>query len=72
MPEKPASSTIRDYGLEIANLDLSDKRAAEIAPEVAALNRAALDAALRLDLNDEPGQFTLALVRNRYLRGKKR
>ena len=70
MPEKPVFSTIRDYGLEVAKLDLSDKRAAEIALEVGALNRATLEAAAHLDLNDEPGQFALALVRNRQPRGK--
>jgi hypothetical protein len=70
MPEKPVFSTIRDYGLEVAKLDLSDKRAAEVALEVGALNRATLEAATHLDLNDEPGQFALALVRNRQPRGK--
>ena len=65
MARKIAPSTIHDYGLEVANLSVPDERAAEIAPEVEALNRTALGAAAALDLNDEPAQFTPALIRNR-------
>ena len=72
MPRKLAPATIRDYGAEVANVGVPDARAAEIAPEVEALNSAVLDAAAHLDLNDEPGQFALALIRNRQPRRKTR
>jgi len=72
MREKVTPGTVRDYGREVAGLDVSDTRAAEIAPEVEGLNGAALEAAARLDLNDEPGQFPLALARNRRPHGKAR
>jgi hypothetical protein len=72
MARKIAPATIRDYGLEVANLDVPEERSAEIAPEVDALNSTVRDAAALLDLNDEPSQFALALVRNRQPRGKKR
>jgi len=72
MREKLTPNTIRGYAREVANVSVPEERAAEIAPEVEALNTAVLDTAARLDLNDEPGQFPLALARNRYLRGKTR
>jgi hypothetical protein len=72
MPRNLTPTTIRNYGAEVANVGVPDGRAAEIAPEVEALNNAVLEAATRLDLNDEPGQFALALVRNRQPRGKTR
>ena len=72
MREKLTPNTIRDYSREVANVGVPDERAAEIAPEVEALNNAVLDAATHLDLNDEPGQFPLVLVRNRQPRGKTR
>lgn len=70
MPRKLTATTTRNYGEEVARLDITEERAGEIASEVDALNQAALDAATHLDLNDEPGQFPLALVRNRDVRGK--
>lgn len=72
MPRKLSAATIRAYGEEVARLGVTAERAAEIASEVDALNQAALAAAARLDFNDEPGQFPLALMRNRQSRGKSR
>lgn len=72
MREKLTTNTIRGYGREVANLGVPAERAAEIAPEVEALNNTVLDTAAHLDLNDEPGQFALALVRNRQPRRKTR
>ena len=72
MSEKLTALTTRKYGEEVARLGITEERASEIASEVDALNEAALAAAARLDLNDEPGQFPLALIRNRDPRGKTR
>ena len=72
MSRKIAPATIRDYGLDVANIEVPEKRSAELAHEVEALNSTVREAAALLDLNDEPAQFALALVRNRQLRGKKR
>jgi hypothetical protein len=72
MPRKLMPGTIQAYGEQVANLGVPVERAAEIAVEVAGLNRAVLEAAVHLDLNDEPAQFALALVRNRAPRGNER
>ena len=72
MRDRLTPNTIQNYGREVAKLAVADERAAEIAPEVEALNNAVLDTAVSLDLNDEPAQFALALVRNRQPRGKTR
>jgi hypothetical protein len=72
MARRLAPATIRSYGADVARLDVTEDRAAEIAPEVAGLNNAALAAAAQLELNDEPAQFVLALSRNRQPRGKAR
>ena len=72
MSGKLTAVTIRNYGAEVARLAVTDQRAGEMASEVDALNEAALAAATRLDFNDEPGQFPLALSRNRDSRGKAR
>lgn len=69
---KLTSLTTRRYGEEVARLGITEERASEIASEVDALNEAALAAAARLELNDEPGQFPLTLVGNRDPRGKNR
>lgn len=67
---KLTALTIRKYGEEVTRLELTAERAEELAAEVNALNEAALAAAACLDFNDEPGQFPLALMRNRQSRGK--
>ena len=72
MSRKLTGATILAYGEEVARLGVTEEHAGEIASEVDALNEAAHDAALHLDFNDEPGQFPLALTRNRDARGKTR
>ena len=72
MSGKITPPTIRKYGEEVALLDVTAERADELVSEVSALNEAALAAAARLDFNDEPGQFPLALMRNRLSRGRAR
>lgn len=72
MSRKLTALTIRKYGAEVTRLEVTSERAEELASEVNALNEAALAAAARLDFNDEPGQFPLALMRNRQSRGKSR
>ena len=72
MARKLTGATILAYGEEVARLGVTEERAGEMASEVDALNQAALDAAAHLDLNDEPGQFPLVLIRNRQARGKTR
>ena len=69
---KLTTLTTRRYGEEVARLGITEERASAIASEVDALNEAALAAAARLELNDEPGQFPLALARNAHARGKTR
>lgn len=61
MNEKPTSQLIRNHGRQLARLEISEQRAGELAAEVERLNTAVLDAAARLDFNDEPSRFTARL-----------
>ena len=57
MREKVTPELIRRQGAELQNLDISDGRAAELAPEVEAINGEVIKAALELDFDDEPVGF---------------
>ena len=62
MNDKPTAQLIRDHGRQLARIDVSEARAAELAAEVERLNNAVLDAASQLDFNDEPSRFTALLL----------
>ena len=62
MNDKPTARLIRDHGRQLARIDVSEARAAELAAEVERLNNAVLDAASQLDFNDEPSRFTALLL----------
>lgn len=53
---------IQQQGEELRRLRLTPERAGELAEEVARLNDAVIDAARRLDFNDDPGRFTALLA----------
>lgn len=57
MNDRPTAQLIRDHGRRIARLDIDEQRAAELAVEVDRLNGAVMQAAARLDFNDEPARF---------------
>ena len=68
--DKLTAQLIRDHGLQLVRLDIPEPRAAELAAEVERLNNAVLDAAARLDVNDEPSRFTALLLAYREKRRK--
>lgn len=70
MNDKPTAQLIRDHGRQLARVEVSERRAAELAAEVERLNNAVLDAAARLDFNDEPSRFTALLLAYRETRTK--
>ena len=59
---KISPTLILEQGAELRRITLDEKRAAEIAEEVASLNGAVLDAADKLDFNDDPGRFAAFLA----------
>lgn len=61
MKEPPSARLIQEHGRQLARLDIEEKRAAELAAEVARLNDSVLDAATRADFNDEPARFAAVL-----------
>jgi hypothetical protein len=68
---KPTAKLIRDRGRQPARLEGSGRRAGELAAEVERLNRAVLNAAARLDFNDEPARFADALRACRHVEKKR-
>ena len=70
MKDKPTAQLIRDHGRQLVRLDISEQRAGELAAEVERLNNAVLDAAVRLDFNDEPARFTALLLAYRQVNAK--
>lgn len=68
--EKLTAQLVRDHGRQLVRLDISEQRAGELAAEVERLNNAVLDAAARLDFNDEPSRFTALLLAHRETRTK--
>ena len=63
MTEKKISpELIREHGAQLRRIALDEKRAAEVADEVARLNNAVIDAADRLDFNDDPARFAALLT----------
>lgn len=70
MNGKPTAQLIRDHGRQLVRLDISEPRAGELAAEVERLNNAVLDAAARLDFNDEPSRFTALLLACRQAKTK--
>jgi len=70
MKDKPTAQLIRDHGRQLVRLDISEQRAGELAAEVERLNNAVLDAAVRLDFNDEPARFTALLLAYRQANAK--
>ena len=63
MTGKITPALIREHGAQLRRLALDEKRAAEIAEEVARLNDTVINAADRLlDFNDDPGRFAALLA----------
>jgi len=63
MSEKISPDLIREHGAQLRRIALDEKRAAELAEEVARLNNTVMDAAdKRLDFNDDPGRFAAFLA----------
>jgi hypothetical protein len=63
MSGKITPELIREHGIQLRRIALDEKRAAEVAEEVARLNETVIDAADRLlDFNDEPGRFAALLA----------
>ena len=63
MSEKISPDLIREHGAQLRRIALDEKRAAELAEEVARLNNTVMDAAdKRLDFNDDPGRFAALLA----------
>jgi hypothetical protein len=62
MSARVTPELIREQGAQLRRLSLDDKRAAELAEEVARLNDAVMNAAdQRLDFNDDPNRFAALL-----------
>jgi hypothetical protein len=62
MSGKITPGLIREHGAQLRRTTIDEKRAAEIAEEVARLNGAVIDAAGKLDFNDDPGRFAALLA----------
>lgn len=62
MSARVTPELIREQGAQLRRLSLDEKRAAELAEEVARLNDAVMNAAdQRLDFNDDPNRFAALL-----------
>ncbi len=61
MSEKVTADLILAQGRQLRGLEVDATRAGELAVEVQRLSRAVLDAATRVDFNDEPGRFQARL-----------
>jgi hypothetical protein len=53
---------IQQQGRVLRQLEISEKRAAELSTEVGRLNAAAVSAGEQLDFNDEPSRFLVVLA----------
>ena len=62
MSDKITAALIRAHGAALRRIELDEQRAAEVAAEVERLNNAVLDAARRIDFNDEPARFPAYLA----------
>jgi len=72
MSAKVTPTLIREHGAQLRRLALDEKRAAELAEEVARLNDAVMDAAdALLDFNDEPARFEAQLAAHREGPGRR-
>ncbi len=60
---KVTPELIEQSALQLRRMRLSKSRAQALAPEIARLNQAALDAAAGNDFNDEPSSFPIMLAR---------
>lgn len=60
---KLSPALVEQSALQLRRTRLSKSRANALAPEIARLNDAALDAALDNDFNDEPSSFPIVLAR---------
>ena len=62
MTERIKAQLIQEHGKALRRIDIGAERAAEIAMELERLNGAVLNAAERLDFNDDPGRFPAVLA----------
>ena len=62
MGGKVAAELIREHGRALRDIEIESGRAEELAAEVERLNGAVMNAARRLDFNDDPGRFAALLV----------
>ena len=62
MSGKVTPGMIREHGAQLRRITLDEKRAAEVAEEVARLNDTVIDAAEKLDFNDDPARFAALLA----------
>ncbi len=63
MTTKITPELIREHGAQLRRLSLDEKRAAELAEEVARLNDAVMNAAdKRLEFDDDPNRFAALLA----------
>jgi hypothetical protein len=62
MSAKVTAELIREYGRALRRLEITEERAGELAAEVERLNSAVIDAAGRLDFNDDPCRFAALLA----------
>ena len=63
MREKITAQLIRQHAEQLHGLAYGDARCAELARDIEHLNAAILNAASKLDFNDEPARFTALLFR---------
>jgi hypothetical protein len=62
MSEKIRAQLVQEHGRVLRRIEIGAERAAEVAEELERLNGAVLDAAQRLDFNDDPGRFAAVLA----------
>jgi len=62
MTAKITAELIREHGRALGQIDIDVQRAGELADEVERLNDAVMNAARRLDFNDDPGRFAALLA----------
>lgn len=63
---------IRAQAMELRGTDIGERRAEELAVDVARLNQAMLGARERLEFNDEPARFTALLTAPAPVVGKRK
>ena len=62
MSAKVTAELIQEHGRALRQIEIDTRRAAELADEVERLNSAVMNAAVRLDFNDDPARFAALLV----------